>query len=83
MRKKHWPGGFLLAFVLVPLLLGSNSADECVVGQADPFRLEKQEQCELLCLSCDEDDFCLAISRLCCKVYGGHLHSDCGCRTEL
>lgn len=54
-------------------------------------RLDRQEDCEILCISCLEHnigEICIQLSNLCCKVNGGTrdrksgIGVDCGCRIE-
>jgi hypothetical protein len=57
-------------------------------SQAGHDRLQEQEQCERLCLSCleqgaNEQSLCVEMSHFCCWRNGGKSYGTCGCRTEL
>lgn len=79
-RIKH----IIAALIIVaPFLLFGNAK---AAKPAD--RLEKQEECERLCVDCASrgqgpHSLCMGLYRLCCAYYDGQRYPDCGCRVEL
>ena len=75
----------IIALMIVAFLLLALGSGDATAKPWD-IRVDKQEACERICLSClesGEDSFCMGLFNFCCEHHDGVVYSTCGCRMEM